>query len=202
MQTVRRTSQQERNETPSERADRNFTELVQELRVAQTGVQILFAFLLSLSFLDRFPRDQRTFDVVLTAALLSSAGAALCFMAPVAAHRLHFRAGHKERLVWITHWMAMSGLVLVLAAMDLALWLVIAALWSLDLATTVALVLPVVTLLLWVVLPSWLLSHDRRSADAPEEVESEPGPRAGGVGSGVHRARVGAGPRAAGNDHG
>ncbi|MFD5702608.1 DUF6328 family protein [Streptomyces lasiicapitis] len=44
-----------RNETPLERADRNFTELLQELRVTQTGVQILFAFLLTLAFTPRFP---------------------------------------------------------------------------------------------------------------------------------------------------
>ena len=43
-----------RAEAPLQRADRNFAELLQELRVAQTGVQILFAFLLTLSFMDRF----------------------------------------------------------------------------------------------------------------------------------------------------
>ena len=92
----------ERDETPSERADRNFAELVQELRVAQTGVQILFAFLLTLAFYSSFPHDDETFAYVLTAALVAAACSALCFMAPVAAHRITFRLGGKEQLVWVT----------------------------------------------------------------------------------------------------
>lgn len=152
-----RTSQRDRDESPSQRADRNFSELVQELRVAQTGVQILFAFLLSLTFLQAFPRDDRTYAAILTAALLTSASAALCFMAPVALHRLRFRQGAKEQLVWVTHLMALIGLALLILAMDLSLWLVLAVLWSWRAATALALVLLVVVPLLWVVLPSRLL---------------------------------------------
>lgn len=50
MEDVEHTSQDDRDETPSQRADRNFVELLQELRVAQAGVQILFGFLLALAF--------------------------------------------------------------------------------------------------------------------------------------------------------
>jgi len=71
------TSEQERDETPAEHADRNYAELVQELRVAQTGVQILFAFLLTLAFYESFPRDSDRFAMILTAALLAAAAAAL-----------------------------------------------------------------------------------------------------------------------------
>ena len=159
------TSQRDRDESPSERADRNYSELVQELRVAQTGVQILFAFLLSLTFLEAFPRGDPTHAAVLTAALLTSASSALCFMAPVALHRLRFRQGVKEQLVWVTHAMTSVGLVLLLLAMDLSLWLVLAVLWSWHTATAVALALPIVVLLLWVVLPSHLLgsAHEARA---------------------------------------
>lgn len=153
-----RVDQVERDEPSTERADRNFDELVQELRVAQTGVQVLFAFLLSLSFLGSFPREDRIFAVVLTAALLTSAAAALCFMAPVAVHRLHFRQGLKEQLLWMTHTMALLGLALLLAAMDLSLWLVMAFLWTQAGATAFALALPIVVVLLWVALPSRLIS--------------------------------------------
>ena len=152
-----RTSQRERDESPSERADRNYSELVQELRVAQTGVQILFAFLLSLTFLQAFPRDDRTFAGVLTAALLTSASAALCFMAPVALHRLRFRQGLKAQLVDVTQSMALIGLALLLLAMDLSLWLVLAVLWSCTVATVAAIAMLVVVPLLWVVLPFRLL---------------------------------------------
>jgi hypothetical protein len=166
--TMLRTSQQERHETPSQRADRNYVELVQELRVAQTGVQILFAFLLSLSFLDTFPRDDPAFDGVLTAALLGSAGAALCFMAPVVAHRLHFRTGRKERLVWVGHWMVLHGSLLLVLAMDLSVWLVLAAVWSKAVATATAVALPVVALVLWVGLPWLLIRRDERGERGAE----------------------------------
>jgi amino acid transporter len=169
--TVLRTSQQDRDETPSQRADRNFLEIVQELRVVQTGVQILFAFLLSLAFLGTFPRDDRAFDAVLTAALVASAGAALCFMAPAVAHRLHFRTGRKERLVWVGHWMLLHGMLLLVLAMDLALWLVLAAVWSKTVATATTVALPAVAALLWVALPALVITHaERAHDDEPEPV--------------------------------
>lgn len=155
-----RTTQRERDESPSQRADRNYSELVQELRVAQTGVQILFAFLLSLGFLPGFPRHDQTHAAVLTGALITSASATLCFMSPVALHRLSFRQGLKERLVWITHVMALIGLALLVVSMDLSLWLVMSVLWSSQAATALALALPVVVPLIWVVLPARLIGSD------------------------------------------
>ena len=148
-----RTNESERDETPSERADRNFSELVQELRVAQTGVQILFAFLLTLAFYGSFPRGSEQFAAVLTAALLAAAAAAVLFMAPVAAHRLTFRTGQKERLVHLTHVMAMAGMVLLAVAMTLALWIVVAFLWSAAAATTVAAGVLLLVVFLWVLVP-------------------------------------------------
>ena len=155
-----RTSQRDRDETPSEHADRNFSELVQELRVAQTGVQILFAFLLTLAFYESFPRDSGRFAAVLTAALLTAAAAALFFMAPVAAHRLNFRTGQKERLVRLTHVMARAGMALLAIAMILALWIVLAFLWSQAAATAASLGVLVLVLCLWVLVPV-LMRADR-----------------------------------------
>ena len=149
----RRTSEDDRDETVSERADRNLEEVVQELRVAQTGVQILFAFLLSLSFLSAFPTDDTTFKWVLAVALVSSAGAAICLIAPVAGHRLQFRKGRKESIVWLAHWMSMAGLALLVTAMTLAVWLVLAHLWSSTVASWVAVGMVVLVVLLWVVVP-------------------------------------------------
>jgi hypothetical protein len=147
----------ERAETAAERADRNFAEVVQELRVAQTGVQVLFAFLLSLPFLADFPADDRVFATVYTGALLSAAGAALVFIAPVAFHRLHFRQGRKEGVVWLTHRMSLLGLALLVAAMAAAVWLVIRFLWSPAAGNTVVVVLVVGVLLLWIIVPRLLL---------------------------------------------
>jgi hypothetical protein len=152
---MRPTSEADRKESGSERADRNFREIVQELRVGQTGVQILFAFLLSLAFQNAFPHNRGSV-AVLTAALLLAAAAASCFMAPVAHHRLHFRQGRKEALVWLAHWMALCGLVLVAAAMALSVWLVIAFLWSAQAATKTAIVMLLGTAALWLVVPVWI----------------------------------------------
>lgn len=127
---VPRTSQTERDESDSERADRNFVEMVQEVRIAQGGVQILFGFLLALGFTSAFPTERESFVRVLTAALLLSGGAAMAFLAPVAFHRREFRTGRKEALVWVTHWFATAGLVLLIGAMLLSVWLVLAYLWS------------------------------------------------------------------------
>lgn len=142
-----------RSETSSERADRNFSEVVQELRVAQTGVQVLFAFLLSLAFLGEISQADPPVPGVYTAALLCSAGAAIVFIAPVAFHRLHFRQGLKEQLLWLTHGMALVGLVLLLAAMALSMWIVIDELWTRGWAGAVVVGVVAFALVAWVIVP-------------------------------------------------
>ena len=146
-----------------ERADRNYGEAVQELRVAQTGVQVLFAFLLSLPFLADFPTEDDVVFGVYTAALLCSAGAAVVFIAPVAYHRLHFRQGLKEQMLWLTNRMALAGLVLLLAAMALAMWIVIDALWTRPVAVAVVVGVVVVALTVWVVIPRRALTKEQLS---------------------------------------
>ncbi|MEV7795457.1 DUF6328 family protein [Streptomyces sp. NPDC087512] len=105
-----------RNETPLERADRNFVELLQELRVTQTGVQILFAFLLSLAFTSRFPELDTVQRAVYVTTLLLAVLAAALFTAPAALHRSLFQRGAKPRIVRVSSRLATVGLgVLVLA---------------------------------------------------------------------------------------
>lgn len=149
----------DRNESHSERADRNYEEMIQELRVAQTGVQILFGFLFALAFYETFPKDTWPNSQVLTTALLCTIGAVLCFIAPVVVHRLYFRQGQKERLVWITHWLALAGLSLFIVGMTLAVWLVLAWLWSQSTATWVALAILPVAGFLWFLLPRWVIGE-------------------------------------------
>ncbi|MFI6600540.1 DUF6328 family protein [Nonomuraea sp. NPDC050536] len=87
------------SETHAERADRNFVELLQGFRVAVTGVQVLFAFLLTVPFSIGFTRlgtvDRWLYLVALGAAALAS----ICYIAPAAQHRVLFRQGLKETLV-------------------------------------------------------------------------------------------------------
>jgi len=99
-----------RDESEAERLDRNFNEQLQELRIAQAGVQILFAFLLTIPFQQRFTtltEIQRTIYVV---TLLAVAVSTLVFMAPVAMHRMLFREGLKDFVVRHTDTLIGTGL--------------------------------------------------------------------------------------------
>lgn len=113
-----------RDESLAQRDDRNLAELLQELRVAGLGVQVLFGFLLSLPFTNRFARltpGQR--DLYLAALVLAALATAL-LLGPVAYHRLVFRRGQKERLVRAASVMAIAGLVTVGLAVSAAVLLV------------------------------------------------------------------------------
>lgn len=113
-----------RRETPAQRDDRNLGELVQELRVAGLGVQVLFGFLLSLPFTNRFDRLGAGERGIYIACLVLSAVATTLLVGPVAYHRLVFRRGMKESLVRFANVMAISGLAAVGAAVLLAVLLV------------------------------------------------------------------------------
>jgi len=104
-------------ETERERLNRNFHELLQELRVAQTGVQILFAFLLTMAFAARFHEISDFDRIVYVITLMATACATALLIAPVSYHRLVFRRGMKERLVRDAHLLAQGGLAFLLLAM-------------------------------------------------------------------------------------
>jgi len=113
-----------RDETEAERDDRNLAELLQELRVAGLGVQVLFGFLLCLPFSSRFTRltpGQR--DLYLATLVLAAVATAL-LLGPVAYHRLVFRRGQKEGLVRAASVMAIAGLATVGLAVSAAVLLV------------------------------------------------------------------------------
>jgi hypothetical protein len=111
-------------ETEKERLERNYGDLLQELRVAQTGVQILFAFLLTLPFAARFGEINDFDRGVYLVSLLTAAGAAALIISPVAYHRSLFRRGRKAELVRSAHRMASGGLALLAVAMVGAILLV------------------------------------------------------------------------------
>ncbi len=115
----------QRDETEAERDDRNLAELLQELRVAGLGVQVLFGFLLSLPFTSRFTRlspGQR--DLYLATLVLAAVATAL-LLGPVAYHRLVFRRRQKEHLVRAANAMAIGGLIAVAMAVSGTVLLVV-----------------------------------------------------------------------------
>jgi hypothetical protein len=106
-----------REESDAQRLDRNYAELLQELRVAQTGVQILFAFLLTIAFQQRFPTLGSAQRALYVTTLVLAAVSAVLFIAPVAIHRVFFRQHLKDELVTFTGRTAAAGLVFLALAM-------------------------------------------------------------------------------------
>jgi len=98
-------------ETKKERVDRELIELLNELRVALPGVQVLFAFLLIVPFTGRWPKLGGTERIIYFVALMLAAVASGFLIAPSAHHRLRFRQGDKEQLVLWGNRMALCGLV-------------------------------------------------------------------------------------------
>lgn len=113
-----------RDESVEERDDRNLAELLQELRVAGLGVQVLFGFLLSLPFTNRFDRLSQGQRELYLGTLVLAAIATALLLGPVAYHRLVFRRGQKERLVRAANVMAVAGLAAVGLAVSAAVLLV------------------------------------------------------------------------------
>jgi len=115
----------DRAESEDEKADRRYDELLQELRVAQTGVQFLFAFLLTLAFTQRFHRITDFQLTLYVVTLVTTAVAAALLIGPVPFHRIVFRRGLKPRLVTGADLMARGGLVMLLVAINGAVLLIL-----------------------------------------------------------------------------
>ena len=113
-----------RHETEAQRDDRNLIELLQELRVAGLGVQVLFGFLLSLPFTSRFSALSHGERGLYLASLILAAVSTALLLGPVAYHRLVFRQRQKERLVRAGNVMAIGGLVAVGLSIGAAVLLV------------------------------------------------------------------------------
>src|SRR5437867_2987300 len=119
------TTQDDRRETPAERADRNLAELLQELRVAGLGIQVLFGFLLAMPFSQGFTKLGHAQRQLYIGCLLLAAVATVLLVGPVAYHRLVFRQRQKERLVRAANLMVISGLVAVGLAISSSVLLVV-----------------------------------------------------------------------------
>ena len=164
----------DRDESKAHQLDRNWAELLQELRVIGTGVQILFAFLLGIAFQARFSETsplQR--DLYLVTLTLSGLAAAL-LIAPVAMHRFLFRIGVKDELVILSNRLAVAGLAVLSVSMVGAV--VLATDWVGG-SIAAAICGGLAALLLgagWFVVPLWLrrrglspASHPTKSSQSP-----------------------------------
>ena len=146
-------------ESTRERIDRNWNEILQELRVAQTGVQILTGFLLTLPFQPLFKNlsDARTY--VYVGVLLSAMLSMLMLLSPVALHRALFHRGLRPWLVEAANVFSRFGLVLLVAANVGAVWLVLDVVLGVTAASIAAALLAGATTIGWLVLPAWELKE-------------------------------------------
>jgi O-antigen/teichoic acid export membrane protein len=144
-----------RQESEAERLDRNLAELLQELRVAGLGIQVLFGFLLSLPFTNRFAQLSSTQRGVYLADLLLAAVASALLLAPVAYHRLLFRRHEKEAVLRVANASALLGLVAVGLAITGAVLLDASLVASGAFATIAVILVFVLFAGLWFAFPLW-----------------------------------------------
>lgn len=142
-----------RDESEEERLDRNLSELLQELRVALPGVQVLFAFLLAVPFQQNFTKISEFEKNVYFATLLLTALSAALLIAPSAYHRITFRYQQKHRLVFISNRLAIAGLATLALAMTCAIMLITDVLFGTVATIVTVTVALAMFILLWAVLP-------------------------------------------------
>jgi predicted neutral ceramidase superfamily lipid hydrolase len=143
-----------RDETPTERLDRNWDELLQELRVTQTGVQLLTAFLLSLPLQQRFSElEDYQRSLYLVAVGLSVLATGL-LVTPVAVHRRLFRHHEKDRLVAVSDLAARAGLGLLALAISTVVTFIFGVVVGVVAAGVAGIVALLVMTVLW-----WLVPH-------------------------------------------
>jgi O-antigen/teichoic acid export membrane protein len=150
------------DETERERLNRNTNELLQELRVSQTGVQILFAFLLTLPFTNRFSQvSEFERDVYFVSLLLAGAASAL-FIGPVSFHRLLFRRQEKRELVFLGNTMSIAGLACLAVAINGVILLITHFLLGETAAIITTACSGALFIYLWYAIPFARLRHARR----------------------------------------
>jgi membrane-anchored protein YejM (alkaline phosphatase superfamily) len=136
-----------------ETRDRQMTELLQELRVALPGVQILFAFLLAVPFAQGFASVTSFQRALFFAVLLTTAVSSILLIAPSAYHRLHFRQHNKEELLLSSNRFAIAGICFLALAMTGAVILITDFLYSTRATIVTGSVAALLFVWFWTVLP-------------------------------------------------
>jgi len=142
-----------RDETDTERLDRNLIELLQEVRVVQTGVQVLFAFLLTVPFSSRFDEITDFQRGAYFTALVGTAAASVLLIAPTSVHRILFRMGQKEYMVELSNRLAIGGLLSLAVAMIAAMLLVTDVMFGMAFAIVVAVATTLAFGVVWALVP-------------------------------------------------
>ena len=151
------------DESREDRHNRELIELLNELRVALPGVQVLFAFLLAVPFANGFPKlsglDRRIFYVAFIATALST----VLLIAPSSYHRLRWRQHDKERLLVVSNGLTIAGLACLAVAITSAVFVITDFLFHRAWAATFTALIAAAFLVLWYGLPLASAIQDRRS---------------------------------------
>ena len=154
-------------ESQADRLTRNYNELLQELRVVQTGVQILTGFLLTLPFTSRFPDLDQVQRASYLVVLCGSVSATAFIIAPVAFHRMLFRRGQRPWLVTAANRSARIGLALLALTTAGMMWLVfdvVTTRWAGIVAGSVAVLFFTA---LWLVFPVMMRADKEAATSRP-----------------------------------
>jgi hypothetical protein len=153
----------ERDETQTQRLDRNWACLLQELRVVLTGVQLLTGFLLTLPFQQRFAALDERLHMLYLATVTCSIAATVLLTAPVALHRMVFRRHMLRQLVAASHRFTLVGLLLLGAAVSGVATMIFEVIAGQSAGVAAGLCTAGSWTVLWVVLP--LLARRGSTAD-------------------------------------
>jgi hypothetical protein len=150
--TIDRVPENER-ESPDERRNRELIELLNELRVALPGVQVLFAFLLAIPFANGFPRLSDLDRDVYFAALLATMVSTVLLITPSAYHRFVFRHGDKEQLLETSNRLTIAGLGVLAVATTCSMFVITDFLFGWAMTIVVTVVTALTFGLFWYALP-------------------------------------------------
>ncbi|MFZ2526048.1 MAG: DUF6328 family protein [Rhodococcus sp. (in: high G+C Gram-positive bacteria)] len=158
------------DETDAQRLDRNWNSLLQELRVVQTGVQLLTGFLMTLPFQSGFDALSTNEKIIYLITVLASIAATILLVAPVSMHRLLFRRRRLDRLVLTAHRLALAGLLLLGVSLTGVVILVVGIVVNSTAATVAGICTAVLFVGLWLVYP-WRFRRDAARFPEPEPSE-------------------------------
>ena len=147
-------------EDPQERTARELIELLQELRIVIPGVQVLFAFLLTVPFSQGFSKLTGVQEDIFFATLLCTAAATALLIAPSAHHRLLWRKGVREQRLKIGNALTILGLAFLVPAMVGVMYVITDLIFGLAAALVVTAVMALIFMALWFVLPLGYRAND------------------------------------------
>ena len=150
----------DKGETKDEQENRELIELLNELRVVLPGVQVLFAFLLTVPFTSKFDSIDNIETATYLVAFFTTAITSVLLMTPTTFHRIRFRQGDKEALLQMATRFTVAGMASLSVAMVSVIWLVSELVLTQRIANVIAAISAVVILGLWFAIPLWRRAED------------------------------------------